>query len=497
MLDLHHDFTFNPDGSGRVTVRWTGPLGEHSPSPDEFLRTELERAIGVEAWADVQCAPESDRLVFTATAWFRDAAALRFHCQGFHVNLLDFRVEQHDDGSVSVATAVDPKAAVDSAIPAGATRAQITELLAAERQKLEMAMSFLEGMFGSLTCHVVLRLPGKLAGKVRGERLGDNAVQVDFDGAQLVQVIQQLLTDDELMVKMLRQGGITPDVAMELLGDNGPVQLRTGKKTAPQFDFEAEVAAARERFAEFAIDLNAAIPDAGPAEPLANVRVVATKVVREADADRDLSPFGQSHPGITLTIAADLPMASLELDQAGYERVVADDGTDFTPADEWDRRCHFPKATRDGRTLLLELSFTPPPNARGLQELSGRITAVCSEGSEEHDLGFAELAAGVAGDYAGAQLLRCAQEDEQRWVFEVQLQVARQRVLGCALVAGDERWALESAGYSSCNDECTLTWTFQGELPSDARMVMTFASRLSRVPYAFTLHDVDWLGNGL
>ncbi|MFY9343137.1 MAG: hypothetical protein WAT39_11640 [Planctomycetota bacterium] len=496
MLDLHHDFTFNPDGSGRVTVRWTGPLAG-APAPADFLRAEIEGAQGVEAWADVDCAPVDDQMVFTGTAWFRDAAALRFHCQGFHFHLLDFRVEQHGDGSVTVATVEQPQPEPDAALPAGASRTEVAERLATERQKLAMARTFVTEMFGSLTCHLVLRLPGKLAGTVRGTRLADNAVQVDFDGARLVEVLERLLADDVLMLKLLRRGGITPSTAMELLGDQGPVKLRTGTATAPQFDYDAEVADAHARFAPFAAQVQAAVPQAGPAEPLANARIVATKIVHEADDERGLCPLGQSQPGITLTIAGDLAQAALELDQAAFERVVADGGIDFTPADEWDRRCHFPKATRDGRTVLLEMSFVPPPGARGLQELTGRVVAVCSDGSEEHDLGFAELRSGVAGDFAGARLLRCEPEDEQHQAFEVLVHLPRERVLGCALAAGDERWPLQQAGYSSCNDECTFTWRLEGELPRGARMVMTVASGLSRVPYDFSLAQVDWLGNPL
>ena len=125
------------------------------------------------------------------------------------------------------------------------------------------------------------------------------------------------------------------------------------------------------------------------------------------------------------------------------------------------------------------------------------VTAVCSEGAEEHDLGFAALQAGAAGDVAGARLLRCDRDDDARWTFEVQLQVARQRVLGLAVVAGAERLPLEAAGYSSCNDECSLIYRLDAELPAGARLVATFAAQLSRTTFAFALHDVGWLGEPL
>ena len=76
-MDLHlaHDFTFNPDGSGKVMVRWSAPATVDTPAPDEFLRSELQQAVGVDAWAEPRCAVEDDRLVFTATAWFPGRSA--------------------------------------------------------------------------------------------------------------------------------------------------------------------------------------------------------------------------------------------------------------------------------------------------------------------------------------------------------------------------------------------------------------------------------------
>ncbi len=129
------------------------------------------------------------------------------------------------------------------------------------------------------------------------------------------------------------------------------------------------------------------------------------------------------------------------------------------------------------------------------------MTCVCSEGSEELDLGFAELVAGAVGTVADAQLLRVDQDgdgsDEPRWTFEIQLQVARQRVLACQLLVGDDRVTLEQSGYSASSEQCSLNYSYRGALPADARLVMSFATNLSRVVYGFSLLQVDWLGRAL
>lgn len=496
-LELHHDFTFNPDGSGRVTVRWAGPNGAGAPRAEDFARSEIERATGVDTWADVRCEPEGEQLVFTGTAWFPDLKGLRFHCQGFHVSLLDFALTAHDDGSVELASAPSGGGRGDNpTLAANAGPAEVAEALKQERAKLEMARGFLDGMFGGLRCSALLRLPGPLAGDVRGERVADNAVQVRFDGAQLVAVFDRLMTDDALMIRLLRSGGLQgPEAVMELLGDNGPVALRTEPGATMQFDYASEVAAAREQFVMLADSLRAAVPQPEPATPLDNVRIVAAKVVREADSDRDLCPQGQNHPGVTLTIAADLPAPALELEDAAFHRCVLADGTDITPGEEWDRRCHFPKVTKDGTTVYLDFDLKAPADADGLGEFAGQITVVSSEGSELHDLGFPELAAGASGTFADAKLNSIEQEGEQQWRLEVQVQVARARILALALVHGDTSTVLEQTGYSCCNDDSTLTYRIDGDVPADARLEMTVVSDLSRTRFGFGLQQVDWFGH--
>lgn len=492
-LDLHHEFTLNPDGSGRAALRWTGPVDEGVPPPDEFVRAEIERAQGVEAWADVRCAVEGDHTVFTATAWFRDLGALRFHCQGVHVNLVDLELVDGDDGSVEIRTRLERSATGDPT-----TGDDPATNIEAERDKLRSAREFVAGMFGGLTCTIVVNLPGRLVGKLQGKRRGDTRVETTFHGARLVALLDRLLTDDALMARLLASGGLNgPSALIELLGDDVLIGAKTAPRAQPQFDFEQEVSVARQAFAEFAASLRVASPDAGPATPLDNVRIVAARVVHEADSERDLCPQGQSTRGITLTIAADLPSRALALDRALLERVITDDGADITPADEWDRQCHFPKATADGSTIYLDFALPAGHDARGLAELSARVTATTSLGSEEVELGFPAIEAGAHGSQAGAELLRVESEPDGGTLLELRLGVQRHHILGASLLLGDGRSALTIQGWSSCNDECTVTCHIDGPVPAGARIAVTLATGLERADYALALQGVDWFGRAI
>lgn len=492
-LRLHHDFTFLPDGRGRVRVRWSTPLGPGTPAPDEFVRSELQGAEGVDAWADVTCAPEGDELVFEATAWFPDAAALRFHCQGFHCNVLDFEVRRGDDGEVEVATRRDEQRMFEPP-PARGGDAATRAWLAAERQKLEMARGFLASIFEGLDCSAVLRLPGELAEPVAGERLDANSAQFTFAGRSLVEVVDRLLRDDALMLELARAGDVTPDRALQRLGVTAAVALRTRGGAADTFDYDAEVAAARAAAGALVGTPQELPPTAVLGGPLGNPRIVAVKIVREAGGPSGLQPMGQNFAGLSLAVAGELDAQALRLDEARLEAVIAADGTDLTPEDEWNRRISFPKLGDDGRTVWFDVDLPlPPEGSEGLRELRGRLTVLQSSGESVVDLGFATFADGEPGTECGAVLVRCG-EDDGTWRCEVQLQIHRDRIRAMLLQNGDETVEMDSRGYSACNDECTVEYASSVLPGPGARLCLRLADGLAPIEVPFEVGAVDWFG---
>ena len=301
-----------------------------------------------------------------------------------------------------------------------------------------MARDFLAGMFEGLRCTAVLRLPGRLLEPVHGERLADNAVQVEFEGRTLVAAMDKLLTDDDAMRLVMQQGDTSPDAALAPLGDYRPVALSTAGGAQPQFDYAAEVEAARAAYAQPVPARAQSTTDASssplrqPGEPLTQVRVLGCKLVREADNDRSLLPLGQNFPGLTFAIAGDLAQPALSVDEVTWEAAITDDGIDLSPAEAWDRRIPFPKVTTDGRTVYFEVDLPLPPAASsGLQSLRGNVQCTIGSGEQEIDLGFPQLEAGAAGAVHDAQLLACS-ESEGRWSFEIKLQVMRDGCGPCA-----------------------------------------------------------------
>lgn len=489
-LHLEHEFIFNPDGSGKCKVRWTGPLQTPDVDTTTFLREEVAKAKGVEAWADLSCEAQDDKLVFSGTAYFRNVSELRFHCQGLHVSSVDFATATDEKGAFTVAGRSEAKAEA----PAVPDEAELGAAIAQAREQLAMGREFIEGMFGGLDCSVLLRLPGTIGTIKNAKKVDACTASSEMAGKDLLAILDRLATDDALMAEMIRRGG-GPDAMASLLGDKGPVHVATKGKTAPLFDFEAEAAAAAAAFEEFRAALK--IPQ-GPerAKPAENTRIAAVKLVREADNDRDLCPMGQNFCSYSFVVAGDLPGPALKAEEGALEAFVADDGTDLLPESEWDRRCSFPKLTKDGTTFLCDLSVKfPETMPAGIREIRGVVRVQVATATEEVDLGFPELAAGVEGSQCGARLERCETGEEGRTSIDLRLGIAMERVQSLALVDENGSAAeLNRNGYSSSGDECTLNLDSDVALQPGMKLKARVMSELKFYDVPFAVEDVDLLG---
>lgn len=490
-LTLTHDTQLNPDGSGKVSIRWEGGL----PSPDvqapDFMNAELMNGKGIDAWSEPSCTIEDGKLTFQATVYFRDPSKLRFHCQGFHANVLDLLASTDDQGNLVVRTPAPEMGAG----PAVGSEEELLARLPAEREKFAVAKEFIGGMVGGLVCVGSLRLPGKV-GKVKNwKKSGPDTVAMRFEGKTILDLLERLMTDDALALKLLKSGKEGPDALLALLGDQGPLDVVTTGKLKPLFDYDGEVAAAKERFAALAESLNLPKPPE-LAPPMKNVRIVAAKHVREADGDRDLCPMGQNYASYSVTIVGDAPEGAVKADEGRMEAAITDAGANLVPEDEWQRRISWPKLTKDRKTVFFDVELRFGDAAvDGFRELRGLISLMASSGTEDVDLGIKKLETGAAGTACGATIERFEPQDEERTSLELKLQIAMDLIESVRLLTpkGEELPFVQN-GYSSSGDECTLNFTIEGAIPKKAKLVARLAKNLHRLEVPFEVRDVDLLG---
>jgi hypothetical protein len=227
-----------------------------------------------------------------------------------------------------------------------------------------------------------------------------------------------------------------------------------------------------------------------------NVRIVAAKLVREADSDRDLTPMGQNYPSLSYAIVGDLPAGAIKAEEGRMETAITDAGANLVPDDDWQRRISFPKLTNDKRSAFfdIELRLGDGP-VEGFKEIRGQVSIFASSGTEDVDLGFKKLEAGAAGKEHGATIERYDVQDEQRATLDIKLLVSMERIAGITLVtAKGEEIPVSQQGYSSSGDECTLTYVVEGVVPKKFKLIARMAKDLHRLEVPFEIRDVDLLG---
>jgi len=155
-----------------------------------------------------------------------------------------------------------------------------------------------------------------------------------------------------------RRGPHEPRGADRAFGRPGPARGRHDREARPAVRLRR-----RGRRREGALRLRRRVPE--PPQ--------ASKLVREADSDRDLHPMGQNYPSFSFTVVGDLPGGAVKAEEGRMDVAVTDAGDNLVPDDDWKRRISFPKLTSDRRSAFfdVELRLGDAP-VEGFREIRGR-----------------------------------------------------------------------------------------------------------------------------
>ena len=492
-MNLEQHFFLNPDGSGKVNVS-LGVVADEAPgSPearqaglDGMIREEISKSRGVDTWGEIGASSDGQGASFHGTAYFKDVSELRLHLTGFHLALLDFNHRIDEKGAFVLETRETP---TDSPA-AKLSETELRKNLPAEREKITMIREFLGALFSGLTCRASVTLPGTIAAAKNVEKTAPNAVTLEVKGRDLLDLIDRVVKDDALMLKMMKEGGAE---SMQNAVGAGPLHVVVKKPLKPLFDYESEAEAARAAFAELAAQHDAAPAASGP--PLSKARVGGVKLVYEGDNERGLAPMGQNTPGISMSILGDLPGPAVSVKEGRVDRAVTDAGENLAPDDDWKRRIHFPKLSNDRTTALLDLELPmPPKGTAGFKEIAGILTVVIAEGTHEVDLGFRKLEAGAEGSQIGAAIEGISDGGDETYV-ELKFAVGKDAIQGLKLVdAKGGMIELRERGYSSSGDQCQLSYAVKGPMPPKGKFVATLWKGMKEVDLSWAVTNIDLFG---
>jgi hypothetical protein len=510
-FETRQEFTLNPDGSGKVLHEskfQTVDLSGGKPGSEKQLKAAVAEIIGkargVDAWRDVSYSLLDDgRIAFKGTAYFRSLSTLDIPNQtmlefdwagsGGHSGVLSLRAKEGENKGKA------------KTIPANLPAGELAQKVKESRAKYQQMKPMMAMIVGAMKHEVVFHLPGKPAKSSAFQTDPTGALSLRFDGGKMLNAMEALINDDVWMA--LNSGSLNPDSAPPmdeamsqlLFGDKGPVRATVSDLGGAAFDYEAEVAAAKEAFASLQQQLGTtAVAIAPPARggELKSLKVVGMRLVHATDEQLEIQPLNTS-PGYTLALLAELPGSVHAIsDESGLDSAIASDGTDLLPESEFKRHFSFPKLSADKASVLIEAEMTAPgPGVTGLKELAGHLRYTVAGATTETDLGFARLVADAKGKELGAEIKSVGEKsDEGSQSIEMQLDLEPDTLKALYLVTGNEKIELEQRGYSGGGGTYVFTYESATGVPPKSRLVAETYAQMETYDTPFKLENITLLG---
>jgi len=285
-LESKQDVTLNPDGSGKARVDiamsdmpFTMTPDQEPPPPDlvakQFAKSVLDGSKGIDAWADVSVQrTEDNRNRFIGTAYFKDFTKMQV--QGSKNEGVTFASDNKGGVILKMAPPKQDDQKPQDAPPPQLTEEQIQQRLQAERMKWQQTKPMMTMILGKMKMEVTFRLPGPLT-QVKGfQKTDDGGVRFGFDGAKMLAVLDKFMADDAFVRKQVLAGGGDPGqppledpaIMKEIFGVEDALEAHAGPPVSAQFDYNAEVQAAKTAYPGMIKKLGLDQLPQTPAEPM-------------------------------------------------------------------------------------------------------------------------------------------------------------------------------------------------------------------------------------
>ncbi|MDY6951104.1 MAG: hypothetical protein SWE60_06310 [Thermodesulfobacteriota bacterium] len=527
-LEIHQDFTLNPDGSGKVVhdarfQEMSLSMDDSTPDPKQEMlkavRGILDNSEGVEAWKDVSYELDEQGMIhFTGTAYFKDINAMKISTGSTDVAGFSPVWEEESPGrQVLRLVSGDASDQVEEEKEGGKeadfqsmSPAERQEYLRQERAKFQQMRPMMVAMLSGMTIDKTYRLPGTIASVSGFRRTDENCIAMTVKGSKLIEVFDDLLGDDAWMTKMAAQGkdwseefpALDAQVNERLFGVPGPVQAAVSVGDAVLFDYGAEVKEAGNAFEALRASLpkgvkarSQAIPMKGGME-FEKVEIGGIRLIRDL-GDESIRPF--NYPaGLTLCLVGFLPGPVLDVKEGSVEKAVTDSGRSLLTSDHWGGKISFPTLAGNQDVIIFEVSLqVPAAEDKRLKELSGNLTYLIAKGSREVDLGIRTFKPGSVGTQFGVKVsslgpdewAKSAQSMELSMDFDMDtLKEAK------FFDKGGQQLEVDRSGYSSMGNQLAMTFRKDGTFPPEGKIVFVVHEQLETYSISFLLKDIPLEG---
>jgi len=510
-FETKEEFTLNPDGSGKVVHECTFQnfnISGQDANPEKELKKAvaeiLAKAQGVEVWRDMSYRKLDDgRIYFKGTAYFKNISDFEIPQQ----TMKEFAWSISADGT-GVLTLRDKRDGDEELKKAADWRKlspeERTQKAKAERGEFKQRMPLMLATLGAMKHEAVFHLPGQPAEWVGFTRDPIGALRLQLDGSKILTAMESLVSDDAWFAKNVGRLNFndfcTNDERMRLLifGSKGVVRGTVKGLAGAAFDYEAEVAAARDGFATVQQQLNPGpITVIGPAEggPLRSLKVVGVQLVREMDEQSEIQPFNES-AGYSISLLAELPGRVLAMtNECAVDTAIADDGSNLLPEDSFDQLIKFPKLSADKAAVLIEARLKlPGAGVKGIRELSGHMQYKGAETTKELELDFPKLAVAAKTKVLAAEIESFSQGKKRGNTLKLKMEIKPEALKTMYLVVGKSRTELRQQAYGGDGDSYTYTFETESKLPAKGRLIAVIYDQQQLFDVSFKLENITLLG---
>jgi|WetSurMetagenome_2_1015567.scaffolds.fasta_scaffold07871_6 hypothetical protein len=267
-------FTLNPDGSGKVAIEITasspsGQLDDAGRMPEVvkgLAQRMIQQVQGADAWSDISVGTTAEGLPnFKGTAYFKDLGKLNFH--GLMLSGFVPPTFSKDAKGDMVLTMPMGDPALPVPAPPKMTDEELAKAVETTKARWKEALPRAEAMQAVTgnKCSYSFKLPG--AAEVSGfGKAADGSLLFEFDRSKMAKAAIELMANEAYIRSTLKAGlkliDDPRDAAFmeKAFGSKGPWMARVTGKMKPQFDYQAEVKAAKEAWPKMAEKLGLPAP---------------------------------------------------------------------------------------------------------------------------------------------------------------------------------------------------------------------------------------------
>lgn len=519
------DITVNPDLSGKAKVEIKMPamgkirMDNSGPQDNKAKAKEaaagvIENSEGVDAWKDVsyELSPEG-KAVFRGTAYFKTLKDLKIAAGTIKSNDETLIFLKQADGNLFIKMKEEGK---DEPAPgASGDQMQLSDeelkvALEAFRAQWGAMKPMMEGVLKEMKESYTFRWKGTLGKNNNFKINSDGSITIVKDGEAILNAMDQLINDDEWVKKQVeakrdiqKQGPKFDDTLNGVLfGSPGPVEALVKFDGAPAFDYQAEVTEARKQKDQISKLLSvdkSSMPATGKTEPVKGTQLIGIRMGYKEGPSKgkfgNLRPFNQNI-GLTVSLLVELPDNVIKVDGGKLLTATAENGANLLP--KFTNLSGFQQLSEDRKAAVIEADMKlPPAGSSKLGEISGELNLLTATTTETIETDIFSFAKDATGQKFQLKVKKFGDNPWKKGTKEIEVQlkdISYEQIKEVKIVdSSGSSINGKKSGHMATNNQVSLTFTIEGTVPAEGKLVMTRYKDTVKSKAPFTLKNVDLL----